>query len=66
MNKGILWIIKIIIILVVLVLMTLGKEAGIPIIVKNIIGFTVIYAVWKYKPSDESNLDNDDHTLDKF
>lgn len=64
MSKGILWTIKIVIILVVGVFMTVAKEIGIPIIVKNIIGFAIIYAVWKYTP-DEPNDSNDNQELDK-
>ncbi|MBS1641588.1 MAG: hypothetical protein JSR11_03835 [Bacteroidetes bacterium] len=64
MSKGILWTIKIVVILVVLVFMTAAKEIGIPIIVKNIIGFGIIYAVWKYKP-DEPNDNTNNQELDK-
>lgn len=64
MSKGILWTIKIVVILVVLVFMTAAKEIGIPIIVKNIIGFGIIYAVWKYKP-DEHNDNSNNQELDK-
>jgi len=64
MSKGILWTIKIVVILVVFVFMTVAKEMGIPIIVKNIIGFGIIYAVWKYK-TDEPNEDNNSQELDK-
>jgi hypothetical protein len=65
MSKGILWTIKIIVILVVLVVMTISKELGIPIIVKNILGFAIIYAVWKYKPDEPTNDNNNNQQLDK-
>jgi len=64
MSKGILWTIKIVVILVVIVVMTAAKEIGLPIIVKNIIGFGIIYAVWKYKP-DQPNDNNNNQELDK-
>ncbi len=64
MSKGILWTIKIVVILVVLVFMTVAKEIGIPIIVKNIIGFAIIYGVWKYNP-EEPNDNNENQELDK-
>jgi len=64
MSKGILWTIKIVVILVVLVFMTAAKEIGIPIIVKNIIGLGIIYAVWKYK-RDEPNDNSNNQELDK-
>ena len=40
------------------------EEIGVPIIVKNIIGFGIIYAVWKYKP-DQPNDNNNNQELDK-
>lgn len=64
MSKGILWTIKIVVVLVVLVFMTAAKEMGIPIIVKNIIGFGIIYAVWKYNP-DDPNDNSVNQELDK-
>lgn len=64
MSKGILWTIKIVVIFIVIIFMTAAKELGIPIIVKNLIGFGIIYAVWKYKP-DEPNNDNNNQQLDK-
>lgn len=64
MSKGILWTIKIVVILVVAVFMTAAKEMGIPIIVKNLIGFGIIYAVWKYKPEEPNGNDNNNQ-LDK-
>ena len=63
MSNGVLWTIKIGVILMVLIFMAISKELGIPIIVKNIIGFGIIYAVWKYKP-DEPN-DKNKQELDK-
>lgn len=65
MSKGILWTIKIVVILLVVVFMTVAKEIGIPIIVKNLIGFGIIYAVWKYKPDEPNNDKNDNQQLDK-
>jgi hypothetical protein len=44
--------------------MTAAKEIGIPIIVKNIIGFAIIYGVWKYNP-EEPNDNNKNQELDK-
>lgn len=64
MSKGVLWTIKIVVILVVVVFMTAAKEMGIPIIVKNLIGFGIIYAVWKYKPEEPNSNDNNNQ-LDK-
>lgn len=63
MSKGILWTIKIVVIFIVLIFMVAAKEIGVPIIVKNLIGLGIIYAVWKYKP-DEPNNDNNNQ-LDK-
>lgn len=63
MSKGILWTIKIGVIFVVLIFMAVSKELGIPIIVKNLIGFGIIYAVWKYKPDEPNN--NNNQQLDK-
>jgi hypothetical protein len=65
MSKGILWTIKIVVILLVVVFMTAAKEIGIPIIIKNLIGFGIIYAVWKYKPDEPNNDNNDNQQLDK-
>jgi hypothetical protein len=45
--------------------MTAAKEIGIPIIIKNLIGFGIIYAVWKYKPDEPNNDNNDNQQLDK-
>jgi hypothetical protein len=64
MSKGILWTIKIVAIIFAMGLITIAKEAGIPIIVGNLIGFGIIIAVWKYKP-DEPNDNNNDQKLDK-
>ena len=63
MSNGILWTIKIGVILMVLIFMAISKELGIPIIVKNIIGFGIIYAVWKYKPEEPN--DNNKQELNK-
>ncbi len=65
MSKGILWTIKIGVIFVVLIFMAISKELGIPIIVKNLIGFGIIYAVWKYKPDEPNNNNNNNQQLDK-
>ncbi len=65
MSKGILWTIKIGVIFVVLIFMALSKKLGIPIIVKNLIGFGIIYAVWKYKPDEPNNDNNNSQQLDK-
>jgi hypothetical protein len=64
MSKGILWTIKIVVIFGVILFMTAAKEIGIPIMVKNIIGFGIIYAVWKYKP-EVPNDKNNNQELDK-
>lgn len=65
MSKGILWTIKIGVIFVVLIFMAISKELGIPIIVKNLIGFGIIYPVWKYKPDEPNNNNNNNQQLDK-
>ncbi len=64
MSKGVLWTIKIVVIFVALIFIVIAKEIGIPIIVANLIGFGIIYAVWKYKPEEPKN-DNDNNQLDK-
>lgn len=64
MSKSILWIIKIILIFVVIVIMTITKEMGIPAIVRNVIGIAIIFAIIKYKPSNE-NQNNNNQTLNK-
>jgi hypothetical protein len=46
MNKAILWTIKIIVIMTILVLMTIGKELGMPVFIKYFIGLPVMYAVF--------------------
>ena len=63
MSKAILTIIKIVAIIFVAVLMGISHKMGVPIIIKNLIGFAIIFAIWKYKP-DEPNK-NDNHQLDK-
>ena len=63
MNKAILWIIKIVVILTVLVLMTIGKELGIPVFVKYFIGLPIMYAVFVYDPY--GNDDNEEQKLNK-
>ncbi|MGL4599296.1 MAG: hypothetical protein ACRCYO_17370 [Bacteroidia bacterium] len=64
MSKVILWTIKIAVILVVFVLMTLAPKIGIPTIVKNFVGFVIIFAVWKYNP-DKPTDRNNNQKLDK-
>ena len=61
MNKGILILIKIVMTLIVIALITVFKAVGTPIIIVNIIGIAIIYAIWKYKP----NSGNENQTLDK-
>lgn len=63
MNKAVLITIKVVAIFFVIVLMTIAREIGIPIIIKNLIGFAIIFAIWKYKPDEPKN--NDSHQLDK-
>lgn len=63
MNKAVLITIKVVAIFFVIVLMTIAREIGIPIIIKNLIGFAIIFAIWKYKPEEPNN--NDNHQLDK-
>jgi hypothetical protein len=65
MSTGILWTIKIVVILLVIFFMTAAKEMGIPIIVKNIIGFGIVYAVWNYKPDKPNDDNNNKQELDK-
>lgn len=62
MSKGVLWTIKIVVIFVAVIFIVIAKEMGIPIIVANLIGFGIIYAVWKYKPEEPNN---DNNQLDK-
>lgn len=52
MNKTTLWIIKGFVIFVTLAFMGVAKKIGIPIIIANIIGFAVIFGVWKYNSND--------------
>jgi len=61
MKKSVLWTIKIIVIFIVLIFMAVAKDIGIPVIAKNIIGFAIIFTVWKYKPSET----NDNQEIDK-
>ena len=63
MSKAILIIIKIVAIIFVAVLMGISHKMGVPIIIKNLIGFAIIFAIWKYKPEEPKN--NDNHHLDK-
>lgn len=61
MNKAILWTIKIILILIVLAFITVAKEIGIPILVANLIGWPILFAIWAYKPTtdDDPRLNKD-------
>ena len=64
-NKIILWIIKIFLILLVAFAMTVAhKYMGFPILIKNMIGFTVIFAIWKYQPTtiNEENEQNNNNS----
>lgn len=63
MNKAILWIIKIVVIMTVLVLMTIGTELGMPVFIKYIVGFPIMYAVFAYNPY--KNEDNEGQNLNK-
>ncbi len=65
MSKGILRTIKIVVILFTMVLMGLAKQAGIPIIVASLIGWGIIFAVWKYKPEEPNNDNKNNQQLDK-
>ena len=64
MKKSVLWTIKIIVIFIVLIFMAVAKDIGFPVIAKNIIGFAIIFTVWKYKPS-ETNDNNENQEIDK-
>lgn len=64
MSKGVLWTIKIVVIFIAIIFIVIAKEMGIPIIVANLIGFGIIYAVWKYKPKEPNSNDNNNQ-LDK-
>ena len=64
MSKGVLWTIKIVVIFIAIIFIVIAKEMGIPIIVANLIGFGIIYAVWKYKPEEPNSNDNNNQ-LDK-
>lgn len=63
MSKSILWTIKIVLIFIVIVIMTITKEMGIPAIIRNVIGIAIVFAIIKYKPSRD-NQDNN-QTLNK-
>ncbi|MCB0512650.1 MAG: hypothetical protein KDC72_08875 [Bacteroidetes bacterium] len=47
----------------VLVLMTIGTELGMPVLIKNIIGLAIMYAVFAYNPY--KNDDNEEQNLNK-
>jgi hypothetical protein len=47
----------------ILVLMTIGKELGMPVFIKYFIGLPVMYAVFVYNPN--SNDDNGEQNLKK-
>ena len=63
MSKSILWTIKIVLIFIVIVIMTITKEMGIPAIIRNVIGIAIVCAIIKYTPSRD-NQDNN-QTLNK-
>lgn len=63
MSKGVLWTIKIVAIFVVVIFIVIAKGIGVPIIVANLIGLGIVYAVWKYKPEEPNNDSN--NRLDK-
>ena len=44
--------------------MTAAKRMGIPIFMANIIGFAIVFGVWKYNPEEPDN-NNDSQQLDK-
>lgn len=63
-NKFIRIVLKLFISLIILLIMTFAKtEAGTPIIIVNMIGLAALFAVWKYKPSEEKS--NNEPTLKK-
>jgi hypothetical protein len=64
MNKGILLAIKIIVSIFAFGFIGLAKKIGIPIIAANIIGFGVVYAIWKYNPNEPNNK-SDNQQLNK-
>jgi len=55
MSKFFLRTIKTIVIAITIGLIALAKKAGVSIIAANIIGFSIIYAVWKYQPPKNDN-----------
>ncbi|QTV04855.1 hypothetical protein [Faecalibacter bovis] len=66
MSKGILILIKIIMTFIVIAGIVVLKAAGLPIIIVNIIGIAIIYAVWRYKPSNDNDENFDSNqTLNK-
>jgi len=55
-NKIILWVIKIFLIFFVMILMTIAtKLMSLPILVRNIVGFAAILAIWNYRPSSQND-----------
>ncbi|WP_282631171.1 hypothetical protein [Empedobacter sedimenti] len=66
MSKGILILIKIIMTIIVIGVIAILKAAGMPIIIVNIIGIAIIFAIWKYKPSNNEGTSIDaNQTLNK-
>jgi hypothetical protein len=63
MNKAILRTIKFIVIMAILVLMTIGKEMGMPVFIKYFIGLPIMYAVFMYNPNSDG--DNEEEKLNK-
>jgi hypothetical protein len=63
MNKAILRTIKFIVIMAILVLMTIGKEMGMPVFIKYFIGLPIMYAVFMYNPNSDGN--NEEEKLNK-
>lgn len=62
-NKIILWIIKFVLIIFVMLAMTAAhKLMGVPILVKNMIGFAAIFAIWKYQPTATNNENDQNST----
>jgi hypothetical protein len=47
----------------ILVLMTIGKEMGMPVFIKYFIGLPIMYAVFMYNPNSDG--DNEEEKLNK-
>lgn len=63
MNRTGLVAVKAVVIFVVLIFIVISKKLGVPILIANMIGLAVVFAVWKYKPEEPGNSDK--HELDK-